>query len=178
MAPDARVYDLFARRPELFEPFTEFCERLMRGPSALEPAERELLGAYVSSLNRCEYCQDVHAEAVRAYGVAPAVIEALRAELPHPDISPRVRTLAQLARRATLEPTRVVDEDFEACRAQGCDEDSILDALLVASLFNFMNRLVSALGIEADAAYLAAAGPRLRDHGYLFSLQSRLDQAE
>jgi hypothetical protein len=41
----------------------------------------------------------------------------------------------------------------------------------VACLFNFMNRLVSTLGIEADPAYLAAAGPRIRDQGYSGSLK-------
>ncbi len=45
--PDnAKVYDVFARRPDTFEPFTVACEKIMRGPSALPPATRELLGTY------------------------------------------------------------------------------------------------------------------------------------
>lgn len=170
LAQDARVYELFAQHPDLFEPFTTFCERLMRGPSALSPAEREILGAYISSLNSCQYCRDVHTEVVRAYGIAPGVLQALCDDPTGGTLEPRLRALASLARRVTREPTRVTDADFDACRASGCDEAAIHDAIVVTCLFNFMNRLVSAVGIHADQAYLEAAGPRLRDHGYAVSL--------
>ena len=168
LAPDARVYELFAGRPDLYAPFTSFCEQLMRGPSTLSTGEREVLGAYVSALNSCQYCHDVHAQAVRAYGVAPEVLKALLDEAP--GVDPRLQALACLARRVTLEPTRITDADFERCRTSGCDEGSIHDAVVIACCFNFMNRLVSTFDIQADQAYLDAAGPRLRDHGYAFSL--------
>lgn len=167
---DARVYELFARRPELFEPFTLFCERLMRGPSPLTPARRELIGAFVSALNACAYCRDVHAEAVRALGADPALVRALRDDPDGVDVEPDLRALLTLARKITETPQRVTDGDLAACRAAGCDEEAIHDAVVVTCLFNFMNRLVSAFGIEADAAYIAAAGPRLREHGYAASL--------
>ncbi len=176
LAQNARVYDLFVQRPDLFEPFTTFCERLMRGPSALSAAEREFLGAYVSSLNSCQYCQDVHTEVVRAYGVAPDLVQTVHDDPNSPAIEPRLRALVGLARRVTLEATRVTDADFDACRANGCDEAAIHDAIVVTCLFNFMNRLVSSLDLVADQAYLDAAGPRLRDHGYTFSLAEAIQK--
>ena len=57
---------------------------------------------------------------------------------------------------------------------QGWNDDAIHDAIVVACLFNFMNRLVSTLGIEADEAYLAGAGPRIRDEGYASSLNKTM----
>jgi len=63
-------------------------------------------------------------------------------------------------------------------RPAGWDEDGIHDAIVVACLFNFMNRLVSTLGIEADAHYLAEAGPRIRDLGYGASLEQRMGAGE
>jgi uncharacterized peroxidase-related enzyme len=172
LAPQAKVYDLFAHRPDIYEPFTIFCEKLMRGSSALTPGARELIGTFVSALNSCRYCHDVHAEAVRAYGIDPELIRALRDDPATAPIEARYRPLLALARRVTESAQRVTDGDFEACRAAGWDEGAIHDAVVVACLFNFMNRLVSAFDIEADAAYLAAAGPRLRDQGYAFSLVS------
>ena len=77
LPPNAKVYEVFARRPEIFEPFTVACEKVMRGPSALEPGVRELLGAYVSRLNSCPYCHDVHNEAVKAYGIDAVGFNAL-----------------------------------------------------------------------------------------------------
>jgi hypothetical protein len=65
----------------------------------------------------------------------------------------------------------VTDADFDAAYEAGWTDDAIQDAVVVACLFNFMNRLVSTLGIEADEAYLAGAGERIRDEGYSGSLE-------
>ncbi len=170
LAPDAKVYELFARRPELFEPFTQFCEQLMRGPSPLSPALRELLGTYVSSLNACRFCRDVHAEAVKAYDRDDPLAAALLGDDPTRPVDVRHQPLVALVRRVTEAAYKITDEDFAACRAAGWSEEAIHDAIVVACLFNFMNRLVSAFDIQADAQYLTAAGPRLRDHGYAASL--------
>lgn len=43
-------------RPEAARPMTELAEILMRGPSTLTLAERELIGTYVSAQNDCRYC--------------------------------------------------------------------------------------------------------------------------
>ena len=65
----------------------------------------------------------------------------------------------------------MTDADFEAAYAAGWDDDAIRDAVVVACLFNFMNRLVSTLGIEADEAYLTGSGARIKDEGYMGSLK-------
>lgn len=46
----------------------------------------------------------------------------------------------------------------------------------LASLFNFMNRLVEGLGIELDPAYVKPASERLAKRGYL-PLIDMLEQA-
>jgi hypothetical protein len=43
-------------RPELFgEPFSEYLQEVMKGPSEWSEAERELFAAFVSSLNQCPF---------------------------------------------------------------------------------------------------------------------------
>lgn len=167
---NAKVYDVFSRRPATFEPFTETCEQIMRGPSALTPAERELIGAYVSGLNSCPYCHDVHNEAVKAFGIDAELTRRLQEDLDTAPVDERLKPLLALARKITAGAYRVTDADFDAAREAGWDEDAIHDAVIVTCLFNFMNRLVSTLGIEADEAYLATAGARIRDQGYGGSL--------
>lgn len=173
--PDnAKVYDVFARRPDTFEPFTVACEKIMRGPSALPPATRELLGTYVSALNACPYCRDVHNEAVKAYGIDGELVQSLKEDPELTALEPKLRPLFKLARKMTEGAWRVADSDFEAAYAAGWDDEAIEDAVLVACLFNFMNRLVSTLGIEADDDYLAGAGERIRDAGYSGSLKTAM----
>src|SRR5450755_2949485 len=47
-------------RPETAKPLNELAEVLLRGPSSLSRAERELIATYVSSQNDCFFCQTVH----------------------------------------------------------------------------------------------------------------------
>ena len=63
--PDASLIDVFRASPEFARPLHEFAERLMRGPSPFTPQERELISAYVSGLNRCEFCRTSHIEVGR-----------------------------------------------------------------------------------------------------------------
>src|SRR5207302_5717419 len=47
------IRGLFQFRPETAHPLNELVEILLRGPSTLTRGERELIAAYVSSLNGC-----------------------------------------------------------------------------------------------------------------------------
>ena len=47
-AEDASVWDVFRADPLIYEPFLQHIEALMRGPSSLSLAQKELLGAFVS----------------------------------------------------------------------------------------------------------------------------------
>jgi hypothetical protein len=43
-------------RPELFgQPFSEYLQEVMKGPSDWSEGERELFAAFVSSLNQCPF---------------------------------------------------------------------------------------------------------------------------
>lgn len=44
-----------AFRPQTAKPLNELAEALLRGPSPLARGERELIAAYVSSLNHCVF---------------------------------------------------------------------------------------------------------------------------
>ena len=39
-------------------------QQVLRGPSGLSTAEREMIAAHTSYLNRCEYCTNTHTEIV------------------------------------------------------------------------------------------------------------------
>ncbi len=174
---DAKVYDVFSRRPATFGPFTEACEQIMRGPSPLSAGERELLGAYVSKLNSCPYCHDVHNEAVKAYGFEGSTTQALKDDLAAAQVDDRLKPLFALARKVTEGAYRITDADFAAAYDAGWNDDAIHDTVIVTCLFNFMNRLVSTFGIEADEEYLAEAGARIKEMGYSTSLKKRMAQS-
>ena len=54
------IRSLLRYRPETARPLSELTEVLLRGPSTLTRGERELIAAYVSALNDCQYCSSSH----------------------------------------------------------------------------------------------------------------------
>src|SRR5690348_10492605 len=55
------IRGLMAYRPETAKPLNELAEILLRDDNnSLSRGEREMMGAYVSYLNDCWFCQSVH----------------------------------------------------------------------------------------------------------------------
>lgn len=167
LGPDAKVFDAFQAWPQLYAPVGALSQVALRDfPSQLNPGERELIGAFVSRLNQCEYCYAVHNSAVDAYGISRDLVEQLRAGIDSAPVSDKLKPLLGFVRKLTLEQTRMTRADAEAVLAAGWTEDDLCLAVCICALFNFMNRFVHGLGIEEDAEYSRAAGPRLLAMGY------------
>lgn len=167
LSPDARVFDGFAAWPDVYGPMAQLSQSILRDArSNLSPGERELVGAYVSKLNRCSYCAEVHSSAVAAYGIDKELIAALVDDLDSAPVDERLRPILRFARKLTLDQHRMVQADTDAILAAGWSEEDVNLAVALTALFNFMNRFVHGLGIDEDPAYSLAAGPRLRDRGY------------
>ncbi|MGH4017277.1 MAG: hypothetical protein ACRDSL_25785 [Pseudonocardiaceae bacterium] len=56
---NATLLDVFRAYPDTARPLLDYHQVLLRGPSPLTVAERELIAAYVSGLNVCGYCHGI-----------------------------------------------------------------------------------------------------------------------
>jgi len=174
---DATLLAILARTPAAAAALLDFHEAVMRGPSPLTPAQREMIAAYVSGLNACRYCHGVHEATARAFGMEAGVLDALLADADSAPVDDRLRPVLRYVRRLTLEPARTVPHDVEAILAAGWEEQAVLDAAAVCGLFSLMNRLVEGAGVRASEAYMSMAGTRLRGGGYA-ALKSLLPPPE
>lgn len=162
----ARLIDVFKKFPGLYRPLIEYHEVLLRGPSSLSVAERELIAAYVSGLNSCNYCHGVHAATAEQFGVAEGLLRQLLENPEHAPIDERLKPLLAYVKKLTHMPSRLLPADVEAVFAAGWNEQALHDAVSVCGLFNLMNRLVEGLGLTGDAAYFRLASARLVSGGY------------
>ncbi len=160
------LLDLFRQYPETSKPLLDYHELVMRGPSPFTVAERELIAAYVSGLNRCGYCHGVHTAAAEECGVPAGVIPAAVDDLDTADMPEPLRPVLRYTGKLTRSPASVTQEDADAVYAAGWDERALHHAVLVCALFNFMNRLVEGTGIRGDDTYFALSGKRLVEMGY------------
>ncbi|MDQ7806739.1 carboxymuconolactone decarboxylase family protein [Amycolatopsis sp. A133] len=143
-----------------------FHEELLRGESPFTPGEREMIAAYVSGVNSCDYCHGIHTVTAEAFGVPEGVLAAAVADLETAPVEEKLKPVLAYVGKLTRTPARMTDADAEAVFAAGWDERALHDAVLVCALFNFMNRMVEGLGIRADEAYATTSGERLKEGGY------------
>ena len=125
---------VFRRFPHTAPPLMEYHDRLMRDPSPLTVAERELIAAYVSGLNVCTYCHGAHRVAAEAFGVEGALFDGLMADLESSAAEPKMKPLLAYVRKLTQTPARMVEADVEAVYAAGWDEQALFDAISVCAL--------------------------------------------
>jgi uncharacterized peroxidase-related enzyme len=160
------LLDVFKAFPETSKPLIEFHEVLLRGPSPFTEAERELIAAYVSGLNRCRYCHGVHTATAERLGVPAGAVQQLVEGIDATLVADKMWPILRYAQKLTRQPDGVTKVDADAIFAAGWDETALYHAVAVTALFNFMNRLVEGLGIELEPAYVKPASERLAERGY------------
>jgi uncharacterized peroxidase-related enzyme len=163
---DAGVRHILPLNKRAGRALIEFHEALLRGDSPLAPAQLELIAAYISGLNACQYCYGVHAETARAFGLEAGALEAMLADLDAAPVDPRMRPILAYAKKLTQAPARMSQADADAVFAAGWSERALHDAVLTTCLFNFMNRLLEGHGCKGAPEVFAARGKALKDEGY------------
>jgi len=163
---DATLLAVLRAYPAAAGPLLDYHEVLLRGPSPLSVAERELIAAYVSGLNACDYCHGIHTATAEGFGVAEGTLTALLADVDTAPVGEPMKPLLRYVAKLTLTPAKVIGADVAAILEAGWDERAVHDAAAVCGLFNLMNRLVNGLGVSADADYYALSARRLADGGY------------
>jgi uncharacterized peroxidase-related enzyme len=161
-----RLREIFTMFPHHCRPLLEFHELVLRGPSELTPAERELIFAYGSALNACRFCHDSHRFIAEELAVDPALFAALLADVETAPVSPWLKPVLRYVRKLTETPSRMTQADADAIYAAGWSERTLFDLALLTGLFNLMNRLVDGLGVEATEAENRESARRLSTIGY------------
>jgi uncharacterized peroxidase-related enzyme len=154
------------RRDFYGDPAKAVTHEAMRGPSPWPVADRELMAAFVSKANDCEYCIKAHAAVSgRAYADDAKVAAAL-ADLDTAPIDEPLRATLRMLRKLARERT-VGADDLRALLAAGVSRQQIVDALAVAFAFNVTNRLGEAFGFSVPGPEAFVAGAKfLLARGY------------
>ena len=145
----------------------QYSQTLMLGPSSLSPAQRDLIGVYVSALNRCRFAFRLHVEVSVLMGLEREALEALW-DRPEPDgFSDRMRPILDYARTLTRAPAMATPDEAEAIYAAGWDKTAFFQALNIVSWFNFMNRLLEGAGVDGSRDDFERLARQIVEIGYV-----------
>ena len=148
----AEVHKIQSLNPQSIRDHMALYMTTMFSSSPLTRAEREMMAVVVSSVNGCAYCVVHHGEALAHFWKDRDRVETLARERAGlAGLCERETTLCAYAELVTEDPgSAEVDDAVSALRAAGLDDRAILDATLVTAYFNFVNRIVLALGVELE----------------------------
>jgi uncharacterized peroxidase-related enzyme len=79
-----------------------------------------------------------------------ALVNALQEDYRTASISEADRTMLDYVSQLTKDATRISKADHEKLRAHGFDDRAILQITLIASWFNYINRVADALGVGRE----------------------------
>lgn len=145
----AEIHKIQSLRPESIVKHIDLYMEIMFSKSELSRAEREMIAVVVSIVNNCFYCQIHHAEALQYYWKDINKVEHFKKDYSSVQLSERENLLCQFAEQTTLLPSK--DEGLvDQMKAFGLSDSAILDATLVVAYFNFVNRIVLALGVDLE----------------------------
>jgi uncharacterized peroxidase-related enzyme len=164
------ITGLLRYRPETAKPLNELAEMLLRGEHSLTRGERELIAAYVSGLNDCEFCRNSHS-AFAAAQLEPGMSLVLQV---HKDpslapIRPKLRALLKIAAAVREDGRKVTAELVDAARTEGATDVEIHDTVLIAAAFCMYNRYVDGLGtlVAQNPEFYAMSAQMIVESGYV-----------
>ena len=149
--PDnAGIGSIWKLNDNLRRPMNDLAKVIMRDESPLTAGQRETIAAFVSGLNKCDYCFKGHIEmAVNLGAIREQVMEALD-DIDSSSFEENFKPILHFVKKLTLTPASISQSDANSVYAAGWTERALHDAILVCCRFNFMNRLSLGHGLDPD----------------------------
>lgn len=154
--------DVLKAYPKGVEPLLRYHDDILRGPSPFTIGERELIAAYVSATNGCEYCTNAHTMYAETYGFDAAVIDGMIEDLATSDVPDRMKPVLAYAGKLTSAPGDICQGDVDAILDAGWSEEAVADTVYVTAIFNFMNRVIMGTGVAPFGEDYEARKARIR----------------
>jgi len=78
------------------------------------------------------------------------LVKAIQDDYEHAPLSAADRAMLDFVGKVTVRATSIGPDDHAGLRAVGFDDQAILQITLIASFFNYINRVADALGVGRD----------------------------
>ena len=163
--------------PATAKPLNDLAEILLHSENnSLTRGEREMIGAYVSSLNDCFFCQHVHGAMAQYYFQCDmAFIDKIKQDYESASIPGKLKSLLSIAASVQKGGKYVTANQIEHAKNLGASDKEIHDTVLIAAAFCMFNRYVDGLNTWApqDRQMYIDRAPMRAAEGYAASSPHR-----
>ena len=158
------VYNVFLDNWSYQSHYVMFLEKLLYEKTILPIHIKEMIFAYISSLNGCIYCKNIHAE------IAKELIEKIKITSPLDDISmssieEEYKSILKFAYKVNEDLESINQDDIDAILTNNFPENVISEVIAICSAAQYMNTTVKAHNI-----------PPLNDHMNVASVKMMIQK--
>jgi uncharacterized peroxidase-related enzyme len=126
----------------------DFYISIMFNKTGIRRADAELVATVVSAANKCDYCVNHHAEALKFYWKDEEKVKQAAEDFRKLDITEKQKAMLEFAEKLTLYPGAMKEDDINGLREIGFSDEEILSITLITNYFNFVNRVANGLGVD------------------------------
>jgi uncharacterized peroxidase-related enzyme len=141
------VVQAFSIAPEILETQLKLYGAVMSKKSALSPQVKEMIAAVVSNINACQYCMNWHSHALALMDLDKEQVRRICSDYRTASLEKKDLGLLEFADKMTRSPATIDDADVNHLKQLGWADEAILETTCIAAFFNFLNRVVNALGV-------------------------------
>lgn len=162
------ITGLLEYRKDSAAPIRNLTQFLLRGPSSLTEAERELIATIVSHRNQCKFCTTAHTAAADLLLGEKNTTDEIKQDINAAQISEKMKSLLVIASLVQQSGKYVTADVINNAKNAGATDLEIHDTVLIAALFCLYNRYVDGLAtaMPEKPEYFQSLAERLVNHGY------------
>ena len=169
--PQPGIVELLFYKGSTGKALSKLAQTLMHGPSNLSSGERELIAAYVSGLNNCEFCHESHGSCASHHlNDNGKTLEAVKSDFERAPVSEKMKALLKIAGQVQKGGREVTPEFIEEAIRKGASDEDIHDTVLIAAAFCMFNRYVDGLrtNLPTQKSDYLEMGKRMAKKGYKY----------
>lgn len=151
------VFRIYSFRPERLSVWLAHHKQLREPTGNLNVAEREMIAVAVSMVNGCLYCLVSHGAALREALGDPVKADRITLDYKRAGLDAKMEAVLDFAVKLTLAPTDCLQQDIKHLESFGLTQEEVWDVIEITAMYNFTNRMASAIGMIPNREYHALA---------------------
>lgn len=164
------ILSLFMFDKGVAKHLSAMAQELMRRPSSLTVGERELIAAFASRINECQFCYRSHKACAEETGdrdTVKAFLEDQNSDV----LSSKMKSLMNIVVHVGFLNRSQLPDAVADAKALGATDQEIHDTVAITAFFNMCNRYVDGLGTTFVPGEEIEGGKSLAKYGYLMTIR-------
>ncbi len=142
------IFQLLALDEKVYFATDYMVQEYLLKPTLLSYEIKEAIALLISMENSCKMCVGVHKNIAKMLGLSDEKIEEILGGVDNMKNEEKEKTLLKFCIRASQKDNyKITQEDIDAIKAYGWNDNELLEAVAIVGYFNYINTLSNVFGL-------------------------------